>query len=318
VIFDLNGFKGYNDRFGHPAGDALLIRLSRRLQTALGDNGAAYRMGGDEFCALLTSSRTSLDELLARALAALTEHGDGFVVDAAYGLVSLPTDADEADDALRIGDERMYALKHSGRVPTERQTTDVLLQVLTERHPDLGDHSNGVAELAVATGRRLGMSDGQLDDLARAGRLHDIGKTAVPGEILAKPGPLDPDEWDLMRRHPVIGERILRAAPALTRVASIVRASHERFDGTGYPDQLSADQIPLGARVVAVCDAFDAIISQRPYANRRSPQQAATELRRCAGSQFDPDVVDAFLAVLAARAQPPTLPHHQTAESAAH
>jgi diguanylate cyclase (GGDEF)-like protein len=303
VIFDLNGFKGYNDRFGHPAGDALLVRISRRLQAALGDHGVAYRMGGDEFCALLVPRRTSLEELLARALAALSEHGDGFAIDAAHGLVSVPNDASDTDTALRLADERMYALKHSHRVPAERQTTDVLLQVLTERHPDLGDHADGVAELALATGRELGLRDGELEELALAARLHDIGKAAVPDEILTKPGPLDPDEWDIMRRHSAIGERILLAAPALACVASVVRSSHERFDGTGYPDRLAAEEIPIGARVVAVCDAFDAIIRPRPYATARTSEQAVAELRRCAGAQFDPAAVDAFLAILAARTE---------------
>jgi HD-GYP domain-containing protein (c-di-GMP phosphodiesterase class II) len=200
----------------------------------------------------------------------------------------------------------MYALKHSGRVPAERQSSDVLLQVLTERHPDLGDHADGVAELASATGRRLGLTDEEISELALAGRMHDIGKAAVPDEILDKSGPLDAAEWDIMRRHPEIGERILRAAPALARVASLVRSSHERFDGTGYPDRLAGEEIAIGARVVAVCDAFDAIISERPYATRRTPQQAASELRRCAGTQFDPAVVDAFLAVLSARSELPT------------
>jgi two-component system cell cycle response regulator len=306
VIFDLNGFKGYNDRFGHPAGDALLVRLSRRLGAALGDDGVAYRMGGDEFCALLDPHRTSLDQLVARALAALSEQGDGFAIDASHGLASMPADAVDPEHALRLADERMYALKHSHRVSAERQSTDVLLQVLTERHPDLGDHTDGVAELARATGRRLGLSVDALDQIELASRLHDIGKAAVPGEILTKPGPLTHEEWDLIRRHPVIGERILRAAPALARVAGVVRSSHERFDGTGYPDQLAGEQIPVGARVVAVCDAFDAIISERPYARRRTPSQAADEVRRCAGTQFDPVVVVAFLVVLDARAALPT------------
>jgi two-component system, cell cycle response regulator len=127
----------------------------------------------------------------------------------------------------------------------------------------------------------------------------------VPDQILTKPGPLDPDEWEIVRRHPAAGERILRAAPALAGVARIVRATHERFDGRGYPDRLAGNEIPLGARIIAVCAAFDAIISARPYAAPRTPQQAAEELRRCAGTQFDPAAVDAFLAVLAARTLQP-------------
>lgn len=305
AIFDLNGFKSYNDRFGHPAGDALLARLSHRLQTALAGHGVAYRMGGDEFCVLLHPDRASLDMLVTQALAALAEQGEGFSIDAAHGTVSMPDDETNAENALQVADQRMYTLKHGGRVPTERQTTDALLALLAERHPQLGDHANGVAELAAATGRKLGLRADMLEELALAARLHDIGKAAVPDDLLAKPGPLDPDEWEIMRRHPEAGERILRAAPALEGVARIVRSSHERVDGAGYPDRLAEKDIPLGARVIAVCDSFDAIISNRPYATARTPEQAAAELRRCAGTQFDPAVVDAFLAVLAARRTPP-------------
>jgi two-component system cell cycle response regulator len=125
-------------------------------------------MGGDEFCVLLTPRNTSLAAQVARALAALTETGDGFAIDDAHDLVSLPADEADTQDALRLADQRMYALKHGGRIPTERQTTDALLQVLTERHPTLGDHADGVAELAVATGRRLRLSDIELEELTLA------------------------------------------------------------------------------------------------------------------------------------------------------
>ncbi len=305
VILDLNGFKGYNDTFGHAAGDALLVRLSQRLLDAIDGHGTVYRMGGDEFCALLHGARLSIDDVVSRMLAALTESGDGFSIDAAHGLVSMPGDGCDAEGALRLADQRMYALKHSGRVPSERQTTNALLQVLSERHPDLGDHADGVAELAIATGGRLGIGDAGLEQIGLAARLHDIGKAAVPDAILMKPGPLSAEEQEIMRRHPAIGERILRAAPSLHEVASIVRSSHEWIDGSGYPDRLAGDHIPLGARVIAVCDAFDAIISDRPYSTARTPEQAVAELRRWAGVQFDPDVVDAFAAVLADRTRRP-------------
>jgi diguanylate cyclase (GGDEF)-like protein/putative nucleotidyltransferase with HDIG domain len=305
VVFDLNGFKRYNDAFGHPAGDALLVRLSRSLAAAVGPSGVAYRMGGDEFCVLLDGAAVSLDESVSRALAALTEVGEGFSIDAAYGLVSIPVDESDAERALGLADQRMYALKRSGRVPTERQTSDALLQVLSERDPGLGDHSDGVAELARATARRMGLGEADLEEVVIAARLHDIGKAAVPDAILMKPGPLSEDEREIMKRHPAIGERILRAAPSLQGVARIVRSSHEWVDGSGYPDRLAGGRIPLGARIVAVCDAFDAIISDRPYSAARTPEQAADELRRCAGSQFDRDVVEAFVDVLAERARQP-------------
>ena len=146
-------------------------------------------------------------------------------------------------------------------------------------------------------GQLLGMATEQLDELARAAELHDIGKVAIPDAILSKPGPLNENEWAFMRRHTIIGKRILGAAPALRPVARLVRASHECWDGSGYPDGLSGEEILLGARVVAVCDAFHAMTSDRRYRNAMSPDEAMAELRRCAGTQFDPNVVEAFAAV---------------------
>jgi HD-GYP domain-containing protein (c-di-GMP phosphodiesterase class II) len=149
-------------------------------------------------------------------------------------------------------------------------------------------------------GRHLGLEGEALDHVRVAAELHDVGKVAIPDAILNKPGPLDDDEWAFMRRHTLIGERIVAAAPALGQVARLVRSSHERWDGEGYPDGTAGEDIPLGARVIAVCDAYDAIVSDRPYRAARSAEEALDELHRCAGTHFDPAVVAAFVAVLAA------------------
>ena len=144
-----------------------------------------------------------------------------------------------------------------------------------------------------------GSTPTELEVLRLAGELHDIGKVAIPDAILSKAGPLDPDEWAIVHQHTLIGERILAAAPALSQVAKLVRSSHERYDGTGYPEGMRGDEIPLGARIVAVCDAFDAMIGPRPYRLGMSEEGALAELRRCAGTQFDPEIVDVFCAVRA-------------------
>jgi HD-GYP domain-containing protein (c-di-GMP phosphodiesterase class II) len=155
-----------------------------------------------------------------------------------------------------------------------------------------------VSDLACATGVDLGMAGDDLDALRHAAALHDIGKMAVPESILEKAGPLSDAEWELMRRHTLVGERILAAAPALERSAQLVRWSHERVDGGGYPDGLSGEGIPLGSRVILVADAFDAMTSERSYGHVLSSDEALAELRRCAGTQFDPAVVAAFERVL--------------------
>jgi diguanylate cyclase (GGDEF)-like protein len=295
-LFDLDGFKHYNDSFGHPAGDALLKRLGNALRSELGAQGTVYRMGGDEFCVLLADR----PESLAAAAVALTEHGEGFAISCSYGVVRLPTEAVEIAAALRIADQRMYAHKHSSRLSPLRQTGDVLLRALHERDPELRSHMQNVAELAEATAARFGLPPDEVVDIRHAAELHDVGKMAIPDAILNKPGRLSEEEWVFIRRHTLIGERILLGAPALRRVASLVRASHENFDGGGYPDGLAGTNIPLGARIIAVCDAFHAMITDRPYREAMDENTAIAELRRCAGSQFDPAVVEQFCEALAA------------------
>jgi diguanylate cyclase (GGDEF)-like protein len=297
ALFDLDGFKQYNDAFGHAAGDALLRRLGTDLSAAVAGHGRAYRLGGDEFCILLDRHATEDDSIVEAALDALAEPATPYAVDASYGLVSLPGDAQTAVDALRLADHRMYALKH-GRRATQGQAREVLLAVLGEREPDLQRHMHDVAALARAVGRSMGLDAEDLDVVVRAAELHDVGKVAIPDAILNKPGSLDETEWEFVRKHTLIGERIVSAAEALRPVGRVVRASHERWDGGGYPDGLAGEQIPLGARIVLACDAWDAMTSDRTYRRALSPEQAAAELRAHMGTQFDPDVVAALLTIV--------------------
>src|SRR4051794_19749788 len=299
ALFDLDGFKTYNDTYGHPAGDVLLTRLGANLSAYFGASGRVFRMGGDEFCALFEPRGRDLPALLDGAAMALSEQGEGFYIGCSYGAITLPGEARSAADALKIADQRMYAQKHAGRASAARQSRDVLLRALSERSPELGGHGNAVAALAEATARRLGLDREQLEVVRHAAELHDVGKVAIPDDILLKPGPLTDEEWSFIRRHPVAGERIIAAAPALGAVAKLVRASHERWDGTGYPDRLSGDDIPVGARIIAVADAFDAMTSGRPYRPAISQAEAVAELRACTGSQFDVIVVEAFCGALA-------------------
>jgi two-component system cell cycle response regulator len=301
VFFDLNGFKRYNDSFGHAAGDALLARIGAALSAAVSERGRAYRLGGDEFCALLEGSLSPGDRLVAVAGGALVEHGSAFTIDAAMGTAVIPDDAPTPSAALQLADERMYADKARS---SRGQTRDVLMQVLNERTPGLLAHVSGVTALVHAVANALQLDSETQDEILRAAELHDIGKLAIPDEIIEKTGPLDESEWVFMRQHPVIGERILGAAPALAPVARLVRSSHERWDGGGYPDGLSGEEIPLGSRIVFVCDAYDAMTADRCYQRARTSEKAMAELHRNAGTQFDPRVVKVLCDHLADRAEP--------------
>jgi diguanylate cyclase (GGDEF)-like protein len=295
ALFDLDGFKTYNDTHGHPAGDTLLALLGARLAAGFSD-GAAYRLGGDEFCLLLHGSPSELETAIGQALAALTEEDDE--IQSSCGFVLLPREARDASTALRIVDQRMYAQKDDHRISAKRQARDLLLAVLDQHAPELRPHCDWVGDLAQSVAEQLGIEQDAIDDIGLAADLHDIGKIVIPRSILHKPGPLDSSEWDMIRQHTATGAAILNAAPVLSSVAALVRSTHERIDGGGYPDGLAGEAIPLGSRIIAVCDAFDAMTSDRSYHDAIPRKAAIAELERDAGTQFDRRVVAAARRVL--------------------
>ena len=300
AIFDLDGFKAYNDTFGHPAGDALLAALGRKLTLAVAGRGQAYRIGGDEF--VVTTNAIDGEGVLADAKTALSEQGPGFSIGCSSGSTRLKTGS-SFEDTLHIADQRLYANKRAGRGEAATDAKDALLQVLAEQNADLVVHLGHVSELAARTAANLGLSPSEVGLTRLAAELHDIGKSAMPASILDKPGPLDAAERWFMQRHSEIGERIVAAAPTLKATAPIVRAAHERPDGKGYPDGLSLEEIPMSSRIIAVVDAFDAMISERPYQRAMASDDALAELRRHAGTQFDPAVIEAFAATISSRSR---------------
>jgi two-component system cell cycle response regulator len=300
ALFDLDGFKRYNDTFGHPSGDALLVRLAGRLADAVGAD-CAYRMGGDEFCAILDGEGQGAALALARAERALSEHGDAFSITSSSGAVACPHEAASASAALGVADGRMYVAK-ARRSIDQLQTRDAVVKMLHERDPMLGEHMRGVAAIAMSVAGSMGLDEPSVDQVVRAAELHDIGKIAVPDAILHKAGALDADEWRFIREYPIVGERILRSAPSLAPIAPLVRSSHERWDGLGYPDGLRGAEIPLGSRIIAVCDAYHSMRSTQPYRRSSTEDEALQELERCAGTQFDPAVVRALVSEIRAQA----------------
>ncbi len=304
-FFDLNGFKSYNDSFGHVAGDSLLTRLGARLRETVGPAGGVYRLGGDEFCVLITAPLADPHALFVQARDALTERGGAFTVTAAAGAVEIPREAREATKALRYADQRMYREKASSQGGAAELITAVLHAALAQRHPDLGEHSDDVAGDVELLARTIGLEDEMIALISKAADLHDVGKLGIPDEIITRPGPLNPDEWEFMKQHTVMGEQIIAAAgPSLERIGPLVRASHERWDGKGYPDGLTGEEIPLGARIITICDSFRAMLDERVYKPGMSLADALAELRRCAGTQFDPYLVEVFCRLVTERIAP--------------
>jgi diguanylate cyclase (GGDEF)-like protein len=294
-LFDLNGFKTYNDTFGHPAGDALLVRLGMRLAEEVTQPGRAFRMGGDEFCVLMPVAESDVDEELERLRELLFERAEGFDVTSAAGFVRLGGAVRDASTALRIADQRMYAEKAGGRLSAPRQSAEVLKRALAEHGGEIPSAVEEAGPLAAAIARRLGLPPAEVQDVRLGMELRDVGLIAVPDHILAEPGPLTEEQWAVLRRHTLLGERIIAAAPALQSVAKLVRSSHEHYDGSGYPDGLSGEQIPRGARIIAAVDAFDAQLRRRPHQDPRTPSEAVAELN---SPEFDPVVVAALVDVV--------------------
>jgi diguanylate cyclase (GGDEF)-like protein len=318
VLLDIDNFKQWNDRFGHPTGDRILAQVAARLR----QGGESFRLGGDEF-ALLLPRRDELEGLsIARSVierVSETEIEAGGSLSMSAGVASYPQHGVERDELVRVADTALYAAKEQRKNTARVYRPDVieldelrrlaqgpdraarlrtaasLAHAVDARDAYTGSHSYMVGELAARVATRMGL-DAEVIELTRlAGSLHDLGKLAIPEEILRKPGPLNEAERLVLERHPQIGYRMLDSL-GVEPVATWVLHHHERWDGNGYPDRKAGTDIPLGARILFVADAYDAMTTDRVYRGRLSHERAIAELERCAGTQFDPRVVAAFTA----------------------
>ena len=317
-LLDVDNFKQINDRFGHPAGDRVLAQVAARLR----QGGEAFRLGGDEFALLLPRRDEHEGLSIARSVierVAETECEFGGSLSMSAGIATYPQHGVERSELVRVADSALYLAKEQGKNTVRVYRPDVIelaeLRRLAEgpdraarlraaaslahavdaRDAYTGSHSYMVGELAARVARRMGL-DGEAIELTRlAGSLHDLGKLAIPEEILRKPGPLNEAERLVLERHPQIGYRMLDSL-GVEPVATWVLHHHERWDGNGYPERKSGGEIPLGARILFVADAYDAMTTDRVYRGRLSHDRAIAELERCAGTQFDPEVVAAFRA----------------------
>jgi diguanylate cyclase (GGDEF)-like protein len=292
LVADVDNFRTYNAQHGYESGDAMLDVLERRA----GSVSRTFRLGADGFALLLTGDAPTLVRQLARVLDRLTiEHPEP--LQCSFGVAVVPTEA-SGSDALALAEERLEDQKRRGLVFADR--VEELLLAITDAHDDtLGTHAREVGRLADAVGARLGLSVADRGLIRRTAELHDIGKLAIRRDILTKTGSLDEREWHEIRRHTLEGENLLSLFPSLTPIAALVRSTHERFDGDGYPDGLDSHTIPLVARIVAACDAYDAMVADRIYGPTRTGTDACAELEAAAGKQFDAAVVAALLAEVA-------------------
>jgi diguanylate cyclase (GGDEF)-like protein/putative nucleotidyltransferase with HDIG domain len=306
LVLDIDHFKPVNDRYGHATGDELLRWVVHTIQQTVRTTDAIGRMGGDEFAVLLTDvDAAGAVESAARVTRALSERAP-----CSSGLASFPADGTELEDLMRLADVRLYASRR-GRPdrdisgPTERLSwAATLAHAVDMRMNAAHEHSRSVAECAVSIATEMGWEPEMLGMLRMAAMLHDIGKVTVADEILCKPGSLTEEEFEAMKGHAVAGAELVSRIEGLDTIVPWIRHSHESFDGSGYPDGLRGEAIPQAARIMLVADAFDAITSSRPYREALSVAHACDELKRNAGSQFDPACVQALLECLDAGSLP--------------
>jgi putative nucleotidyltransferase with HDIG domain len=302
LVLDVDHFKEVNDRFGHAAGDELLRWVVETLRRTVRPADAIGRLGGDEF-AILFADIDSVGALegTARIAKALTERAPCSV-----GMATFPIDGMDLEDLMRQADLRLYASR-LGRPDRESPgTTERLSWAATLAHTvDVRmnaqhEHSRAVANCAVSIAEVLGWQEGMVGKLRMAAMLHDVGKATVPDTILCKPGPLTAEEFELIRRHSAAGAELVSRVEGLDMIVPWIRHSHESFDGSGYPDGLVGEAIPQASRIMLVADAFDAMTSTRSYRDALSVGRACSELKRHAGTQFDPACVEALMQCLGA------------------
>src|SRR4051812_13174073 len=291
---DLDDFRRYNAEHGYPAGDAVLDDVADRLADGDGD---AFALGADAYALVLDGTPEVLWRRAAAALWTLDPGAGGPELRCSFGAAVLTDATADAEAALAQAEDRLASQRNRAPSVAERYG-ELILEILRAQQPDTSDHALDVAQLAALVAARLGIDPLDRGLVRRTAQLHDVGKIAIDPAIVGKAGPLDDDEWAQMRRHTIIGDDLLLAAPPLRSVAPLVRSTHERWDGGGYPDGLAGEDIPLAARIVAACDAYDAMTTDRCYRRGMSAADARAELERCGGSQFARRVGGAFVAEL--------------------
>ena len=316
AVLDVDDFRALMARHGHAAADGVLREVGRVLEDETRPTDVACRAGGDEFAVLMPETdlpgAAACCERILRALEGSRAGAiEGISVSAGiaiYDRAQAPSEAlGEAyvalDHSRRLGGHRVTAGPASEGAETaedaeQRDAVSALAVTLLERDRYTGEHSESVLAMVEKVAHGLGLDEDEVERIKAAALLHDIGKVAIPDAILNKPGPLTDEEWKLMKAHTVVGERILRAIPGLGGVARIVRHEHERWDGGGYPDGIAGEEIPVGSRIILACDAYHAMISDRPYREGMSHAEAVQELTKGAGTQFDPAVVEVLVGLL--------------------
>lgn len=302
IMCDVDGLKLVNDSLGHGAGDQLLQRAAAVIRSAFRDHDIIARIGGDEFAVLIPQSDAFILEQATHRIQDAVEtynHANGEMpLSISVGWSFRKETEDSLQDVLKEADNNMYREKLHRNESARSAIVQTLMKTLGARDFITEGHADRLKKMVVELSRELGLSDRKIHDISLLAQFHDIGKVGIPDHILFKPGPLDEEERTVMQRHTEIGYSIAQSAQELLHISEWILMHHERWDGRGYPCGRAKEEIPLECRILAIVDSYDAMTSDRPYRQALSHREAVSELRRCAGSQFDPVLVEEFITIV--------------------
>ncbi len=300
IMGDVNGLKLVNDALGHLHGDKLLVEVASRIQATCRQNDIVARWGGDEFLVLLPRTQENIATNISERIRISVEGWEleGIQVSISLGTATKETMSENMDDVLSRAEERMYRNKLLQQHSNRNAIISTLVKTLQSKSYETEEHARHLRDLAAAVGKKLALPSNEIDELELLATLHDIGKVSIPDHILKKATALSSDEWEVMKKHSEVGFRIAKATPELVPIAEGILAHHERWDGKGYPLGLGGEEIPLIARIISIANAYYVMIEGRPYKEKISPKEAISELKRCSGTLFDPQLVEVFTDII--------------------
>lgn len=297
MILDVNGLKLINDAFGHQVGDEALKVIGNVLKETFEEKDIISRVGGDEFTILLPKTNRNIVQTYKENIisAVKSKQIKNIELSVSLGYEFIESSLDEIDEIEKKAENRMYAHKSLVGSSIRSKAINTILLTLTDKYDTEKKHSLQVSHLCKKIGVELGLKNDDLKELEQAGLYHDIGKISIPDHILNKPGKLTNEEFEIIKTHTQVGYQILRAADEYSDLAIHALHHHERWDGKGYPSNLKGEDIPLYSRIINVVDAYEAMTADRPYRKRLSKEYAISEIIRCSGSQFDPQIAQLFV-----------------------
>jgi len=300
IIVDVNGLKLINDTYGHEVGDQLLIRTAEMLKDFAGINDTLARLGGDEFAVIIPNMSRKEAEELVSDIKAKSSRTEADLISISVG-IGMAVKESEDEDIYRVfnkADDRMYRDKLTMGRSVKSKLVQNLLDTLGAKSNETKEHAVRMTDLAFRLGEKLRLKAQELNKLNLLATLHDIGKVTISEEILKKPGRLNDQEWKKIREHPEKGYSIAAATEEFADIAELILYHHEKFDGSGYPEGLKGTEIPLLSRIITIIDSYDVMTHKRSYSSAVSIKEALKEIKRCSGSQFDPQIADVFIEMM--------------------